>query len=72
MEFSPFSHLFSPVLRALDQLDDPVFRGVLFRSLAWSLLCFAALHFVTLWALHRFLELQQIRRLFISSDQSAT
>lgn len=41
--------LLSPMFRALAQLDDPVFLGVLLRSLAWSALCFAVLLFGALW-----------------------
>jgi uncharacterized protein involved in cysteine biosynthesis len=33
----------TPLRRAVAQLDDPVFLGVLGRSLAWSLLCFVLL-----------------------------
>ncbi len=47
-----------PVARAVGQFDDPVFRGVVWRSLAWSLACFAALHLCTIWAIHRLLALQ--------------
>jgi uncharacterized protein involved in cysteine biosynthesis len=35
--------LVEPLARAAEQLDDPVFLGVLVRSLAWALACFAAL-----------------------------
>lgn len=47
----------SPLARALGQLDDRVFLGVLARSLAWSAACFIALHFAAVWALHRLLDL---------------
>jgi CysZ protein len=50
------SHFFMPILRAVGQLDDPVFRGVLLRSLAWSLACFVALYAGALWTVHRLLE----------------
>jgi CysZ protein len=48
---------FLPVARALSQLDDPTFRGVLIRSVAWSIGCFAALHGGAVWIIHRVLEL---------------
>jgi uncharacterized protein involved in cysteine biosynthesis len=48
---------FTPVARALAQLDDPVFLGVVLRSVGWSLLCFAALHVGTIWMVHRLLDL---------------
>ena len=40
----PSASPFAPTLRALSQLDDPVFLGVLARCVAWSVVCFAALH----------------------------
>ncbi len=49
--------LLAPIGRALSQLDDRVFVGVLLRSLAWSAACFIALHVGTLWAMHRLLDL---------------
>jgi CysZ protein len=49
--------LFSPILRALRQLDDPAFLGVLLRSVFWSAICFVALHFVTIWGIHHLLNL---------------
>ncbi len=52
------SSWFVPVARAVGQFDDPVFRGVVLRSLAWSLACFAALHVGTIWAIHRLLAFQ--------------
>lgn len=42
--------LMTPMLRALAQLDDPVFLGVVLRSMAWSALCFAALLFGAFWS----------------------
>jgi uncharacterized protein involved in cysteine biosynthesis len=48
----------APTLRALAQLDDPVFLGVLARCVAWSIVCFAALHVGALWAVHHLLNLQ--------------
>jgi uncharacterized protein involved in cysteine biosynthesis len=47
----------SPLARALGQLDDPVLLGVLWRSLLWSAVCFVALHFVAIGAVHHFLRL---------------
>jgi CysZ protein len=47
-----------PVARAVGQFDDPVFRGVVLRSVVWSLACFAALHLTTIWTIHRFLAFQ--------------
>jgi CysZ protein len=49
--------VFVPVARAVSQLDDPVFRGVLWRSIAWSAASFAALHVGAVWAVHRLLAL---------------
>ena len=49
--------LFSPLTRALGQLDDSVFLGVLLRSLLWARACFAALHVAAIWAVHRLLDL---------------
>jgi CysZ protein len=46
-----------PVARAVGQFDDPVFRGVVLRSLAWSLACFVALHVGAMWAISRLLAL---------------
>ena len=51
------SIMFAPIARAISQLDDPAFRGVLWRSVAWSIGCFAALHFGAVWMVHRILEL---------------
>jgi CysZ protein len=49
--------LLSPLARALGQLDDRVFVGVLLRSLLWSAVCFIALHAAAIWAIHRLLDL---------------
>jgi CysZ protein len=46
-----------PVVRAVSQFDDPMFRGVLLRSIAWSIAIFAALHVGAIWMVHRALEL---------------
>ena len=48
---------FTPFTRALGQLDDPILLGVLWRSLAWSALCFAGLHVLAIAMVHRLLDL---------------
>jgi uncharacterized protein involved in cysteine biosynthesis len=50
------SALFRPLVLAVSQLGDRVFLGVLLRSLAWSFVCFAALHVFAIWAVHRLLD----------------
>jgi uncharacterized protein involved in cysteine biosynthesis len=45
-----------PLVRAIGQLDDPIFLGVVVRSVAWSVVCFAALHVATLWMVHQLLH----------------
>lgn len=45
--------MLSPVARALSQLDDPVFLGVVLRSLAWSILAFAGLLAACAWAVQQ-------------------
>lgn len=49
--------MFAPIARALSQFDDPIFRGVLWRSIAWSIACFVALHVGAVWIIHRILAL---------------
>ena len=49
--------MFVPLARAFSQLDDPAFRGVLLRSIAWSVVCFVALHVGAIWMVHRLLAL---------------
>ena len=49
--------MLTPLVRAVTQLDDPVFLGVLFRSLLWSAVCFLALHVGAVWAVHRLFDL---------------
>jgi CysZ protein len=49
--------LLSPLSRALGQLDDRVFLGVLVRSVAWSAACFILLYVATIWVMHRLLDL---------------
>jgi CysZ protein len=48
---------FLPVVRAIGQLGDPCFTGVLLRSIAWSIACFLALHVGAIWIIHRVLAL---------------
>jgi CysZ protein len=48
--------LLSPLTRAIGQLDDGVFLGVLARCLAWAAACFVALHFLAIWAIDRILH----------------
>jgi CysZ protein len=47
--------LFLPIIRAIGQLDDPVFRGVVFRSLAWAMACFIGLCGGGAWGVHQLL-----------------
>ena len=49
-------HLLSPLARAVGQLDDRAFLGVLARCLAWSAACFVALHLAAVWAVERVLH----------------
>lgn len=42
-----------PFARAIGQMGDRAFIGVLLRCLAWSAACFVALHFVAVWAVER-------------------
>jgi CysZ protein len=51
------SQIFLPTARAIGQLDDPAFRGIAVRSLAWSLACVVALHIGAIWAVHHLLAL---------------
>ena len=44
--------MLKPMLLAIAQLDDPVFLGVVLRSLAWAALAFAALLYGAFWGLH--------------------
>ena len=52
--------LFMPVTRALNQFDDPVFMGVVWRSIGWSAACFAGLQAGSLWLVHRVLALHGV------------
>ncbi len=45
-------YLFAPTLRALDQMDDPVFIGVVWRSVAWTLVGFVAVGALLAWGGH--------------------
>jgi CysZ protein len=49
--------LLSPLARALAQLDDRIFVGVVARSVAWSAACFVLLHLATVGAVHHLLNL---------------
>jgi CysZ protein len=50
--------MLKPILLALAQLDDPVFLGVVLRSLAWAALAFGALLFGAFWGLHHMVAAQ--------------
>ena len=54
----PMDRLFTPLARSLGQLNDRVFLGVVARSLIWAVVCFAALHFAVLWAIHNLFALE--------------
>jgi len=41
--------LLTPLTRAIGQLDDPALIGVLLRSLAWTIACFAGLFLAITW-----------------------
>jgi uncharacterized protein involved in cysteine biosynthesis len=45
------------MFRAIGQLDDPVFRGVVLRSLAWAMACFVGLYTGGAWGVHQLLAL---------------
>jgi uncharacterized protein involved in cysteine biosynthesis len=51
------SRAFGPLARAVGQLDDPVFLGVVLRSLFWSAAGFIALIVAVVWAIRRVLDL---------------
>jgi CysZ protein len=51
------SSVFAPIARSISQLDDPAFRRVLLQTIAWSIVCFAAVDAATIWGVHRLLEL---------------
>jgi CysZ protein len=48
---------FTPLARALGQLDDAVLLGVLWRSVLWAAVCFVALHVLAIVMVHRLLDL---------------
>ncbi len=48
-------HLLTPPLRALAQMDDPAFLGVVWRSIAWTLAAFVALAAALAWGGHALL-----------------
>ncbi|MBV8574820.1 MAG: EI24 domain-containing protein [Acetobacteraceae bacterium] len=50
-------NVLDPLGRALSQLNDPVFLGVVWRSLAWSALCFIVLVAVAVWSVNHLLAL---------------
>ncbi len=50
-------YLLQPLSRAITQIDDRVFVGVLLRSLAWSAVCFAAIFLGAVWAVQAALSL---------------
>jgi len=53
----PLSSL-APTMLALSQFDDPIFLGVVLRSVLWSVFCFALLHVGAIWIVHSLLHLQ--------------
>jgi CysZ protein len=57
MRLLDISQLFLPIFRAIGQLDDPVFRGVVLRSLAWAMACFVGLYTGGVWGVHQLLAL---------------
>ncbi len=52
------NRLFWPAARALAQIGDPVFLGVLWRSAAWSALCFLGVFAGAVWAVHHLFDVQ--------------
>ena len=48
--------LLGPLARAIAQLGDPVFLGVVWRSVAWSALCFIGIFAGAVWAVHHLFE----------------
>jgi CysZ protein len=49
--------LLAPLARAVAQLNDPVFQGVVWRSLAWSAVCFFGLLGIAVWSVNHLLAL---------------
>lgn len=52
------STLFEPTARAIAQLGDRAFLGVLLRSLIWAAVVFLGLHLSVVWAVHSLLHWQ--------------
>jgi CysZ protein len=50
-------YFFMPFMRAIAQLEDPTFRGVLLRCVAWSMASFSLLYIGAVWVIHRVLAL---------------
>ncbi|HUB12915.1 MAG TPA: EI24 domain-containing protein [Acetobacteraceae bacterium] len=48
--------LLYPLTRAIGQMRDRAFLGVVWRCLAWSTVCFVALHILAVWAAERVLH----------------
>lgn len=46
----------TPMARAVAQLGDRAFLDVLLRCLAWSAVCFIALHLIAVWVVQRVLQ----------------
>ncbi len=57
MQTARSSMLFMPLTRGLAQLADPSFLGVVARSIILSVAFFVVLYFLSLWIVHRLLEL---------------
>jgi uncharacterized protein involved in cysteine biosynthesis len=51
------SNLFTPLLRAVNQLHDPIFLGVMVRSLFWTVSVFAALLAAIIFSVHHLLAI---------------
>ena len=49
--------LLTPMGRAIGQLGDRAFLGVLLQSVLWSAACFVLLHVAAIWAVHGLLAL---------------
>lgn len=49
--------IFDPIARAVSQIGDPPFLGVVWRSVAWSAACFAGLQAGAIWVVHWLLAL---------------
>lgn len=54
------SNPLEPLLRAIGQLDDPVFISVVLRSVAWAAGCFVGVLVVVLWGIHHVLPTQSL------------